>query len=795
MDKRMRKRMTMMKSEQDRALNSQYRTISSSKSFDEREAALEHDHDSSDDERDDACDSSRMADSISEMRRRRIYEMTHNRPYPTKSTKKKLCFYHLEDELHRPAVLLSPSFSETDNRSSIPKVASSSNKNQREIPCSSKKTTARVLWKVETSNLRNDFEALILNRSDESPRMKDSFINDEIIDGLGYEEDEIMTPIRIKKFIDVYDDINDSEMELDGFGRMHVVRPVNQETVTEISTATRALAAFVTSAVDVMKEAKTPEKNHSREHLTNVQSFELVDSESDTGYEATSNYCVCHGTTTPFNSLKLFKDTAMAMAATPANKLITKIPTPMTTNTVDSSMDEADIMVTRLGLGDNKNVDDVEGKDGYGVLWPSLFADTEVDIVSTAVLAIDPKKKAMLEALVEGGALQKEIGDKNMLKLFVDLYQKDTFENIVSAIQELKGLQGLVICRALAKNRSTYRTSQEIKSLFDATKGIQQLDSLTLLNFDSGSMTNLAMMIQKQPLLYRLQIQLLDGTLNGEILGVMATSPRLTHVSLDIKESFSIGTLMNSKSLESVCVNSRDLELKNSHVRTLIYSLQTNFTLTTLDLGPSISLEQFQSLCVTLRQNYRLESLRVNLKLNTEEESSIAALELVNLFRENDFLLNVWNYSSQSCGICPANKRDVCAALRSNKSMQEFKFFSEDIGEWKNPNKGKKIPFWMKRNVGTPATPATVTDTSTVYESATKSCDASGSFASGSFFSNASTSTAESLRGADDDSPYFGVDCSTMSPPFDCETVKQKIARFQNWAATSTTNGKRSMQV
>lgn len=795
-DKRMRKRMIMLRSEQNRVLKSHLTTISLSKSFDERESALDQGHNSPDDERDDPCDdSSLVSDCVSEMRRRRIYETAYGRPYSEKSVKKKHSFYHLEEELPRPAVLLSPSFSDMKNHSFVPESTPSSDKTIRqESSCSSKKNTARVLWKVEATNLTHDVEALVLENYDERQRMKDSFINDEIMDGLGYEDDEIMTPVRIKKFIDIYDEAKNDEMEREGLGQINVVRPityeptittivrgqtitptVNEATVTEISEATQALAAFVTSAVGVMKEAKTPEKHDSIDHWSHLQNFEVNDSKTNTDIEVTVKDQDFLGVATPFNALKLFKDKAMAMAAaTPANKLMTKIPTPMTTKTVDSNIDDLDLMVTKLG----HDSDYVLEKMDDGVLWPSLFQDSEAGVESCFVGAIDPSNRAMLEALVEGGALKQEIDGKNMLKLFIDMYHNDTFEKIVYAIQELKGLQGLIICRAIDNTRQTYRTSQEIESLFDATRDIQHLESLMLLNFDSGSMTNLAMMIHGQSSLYRLQIQMLNGTLNGELLGVMATSPKLTHIILDIKESCSLGTLMNSKTLESMRVNSRDLELKNSHVRTLIYSLQTNFTLTTLDLSAAISLDLFRSLCITLRRNYRLESLRVNLELTTKEDSSIAALELENLFRENKSLLNVWNYSYQSCDISAPDKHNVFAALRSNKTMQEFKFFSKDIGDWKDTNVGN--PFWLKRNLGTPTT-----DTSTIFEGTNE-------YENGSFYSLGSTvETEQSILGIDS-MPFCGTDCSTFSPPFDCSTVTQMRYKFQNWANNSSNNFRRA---
>eukprot|EP00535_Pseudo-nitzschia_heimii_P008294 CAMPEP_0197189500 /NCGR_PEP_ID=MMETSP1423-20130617/19842_1 /TAXON_ID=476441 /ORGANISM="Pseudo-nitzschia heimii, Strain UNC1101" /LENGTH=779 /DNA_ID=CAMNT_0042641623 /DNA_START=83 /DNA_END=2422 /DNA_ORIENTATION=+ len=776
MDKKMRKRMAMIKNEQNRAFNAQYGTISSAKSFeeikDEREAVIGRDYNASDDERDNTCDSGTPADSIIEMRRRRIYETTYRRRYPVKSTKKKPTFWKLEEELARPALLQSPSFLYVDKDLTVSESTPHSTNElyQQELSCSTKSAKGRILWKVETNNLRHNFEAVVVNDSDEHQMMKESSINDEITDCFGYEDDEIMTPVRMKKFIDLYDDMNNDSMERESFGNDNVIRSaVNEATVAEISTATQALALFVTSAVDVMKEAKTPEKNEIGENWT--PNFQTAISETNNDKDTSGYEGVCEGAVTPFTALKLFKDKALAMTATPANKLITKIQTPLTTNTFESNIEETEVIVTKLGPDDKAETDHDAEKLDHGVLWSSLFDSSEAG-------SIDLNQKAILEALVEGGALHQQIDGTNMLKLFVDMYNKDTFERIVCGIQELKGLQGLVICRAVDRSRPTYRTDEEIESLFHAMDAIMRLESLMLLNFDSSSMMAVAMMINEHSSLYRLQIQLLDGTLNGEILGVLATAPKLTHVSLDLKESCSLGTILNSKSLESICVNSRLLELKKSHVRTLVYSLQSNFTLTTLDLGPPISLQHFQYLCSTLQQNYRLESLRVNLDLQTEEDSKTAAIELANLFRVNKYLLNVWNYSYQSCNISAMSKYDLLEALRGNKSMQELKFFAEDIGDWKDSRDGNTL--WMKPNLTTPAT-----KTSTIYEG-TKGNDENTSI----YSSLASTVGFESFRG-DDTMPICGIDCSTFSPPFDCTSVKEMSANFQKWAAKNTRPGRR----
>ena len=722
-EKKMRKRMNMITQEKSRAFNAQFGPISLTKSFDEikdeKEAALRGDDGkASEDERDDAYESSMKKDCINELRRRRIHEMTFNRPLSTRSTKKKHTFWNIEDHLPRPAVVLSTPYSEVENDP------------LESAPVNNEEGTARVLWTTETNEAENNTSI-------------------EVTDA-DYEQDEIMTPVRIKKSVFI---------EVDGEDPKQIV--------TEISTATQALSSFVTGAAAVIKEAKTPDTSKDQsEYEKNRLRFELGVNESEPVEEPTEQDNGCNRTAA--SAIKLFND----MTVTPFNKLISKVPTPLTSNTVESNSDGPELLVKKLGFGENAE-DELVTTFEESSLWPSLFVDVDSEVQQSPSKPIGHANKAMLEALVQGGALQQEIDGKNVLKLFVDMYQKQTFKKIVSAIQELKGLQGLVICRAVDKDRSTYRTIQEIDSLFDATKSMQQLDSLTLLNFESSSMTSVARMIHDQPLLYRLQIQLTEGTLNGEILGVMATAPRLTHVSFDIKESCSLGTLINSKTLESVCVTSRNLALKKSHLRTLICSLQTNYTLTTLDLMPAISVEQFRDLCSALRQNFRLESLRLNVEWKTQDESDIVTAELVDLFRENTFLLNVWNYSYQWCDIGVANKEQILAALRNSKSMQEFRFFSEGVSEWmpttaKKRSKGHLA--WWKKQCCTPETHlADDLDLSL----------------------HSKTPTAVPESPADkDSSPYSFTDCSTFSPPFDCNNVAQMRAKFQSWANKHTTNVK-----
>jgi len=373
MDKKLRKRMTFMEFERNRKLNARCSSFPySPKSFDEikeeREAAAISDsgfHDCSYDERDDECNISIVSDCVSEMRRRRVYEMHHNRPFPVKSNRKKHKFWEPE-EAPGPTVMLCPSFSEkgyhsTSSSDKMRRKSLSSSKHPNEnLEYSSKIATPRVLWKVQTTNLHHDFEALVLNNSDpELERKNEICTNDEIMD---YdEEDEIMTPIRIKKPINtITNEFNDDTQT--GPPPVTTIMPTgisNEATVAEIQTATQALAAFVTSAAYVMEEAKRPcemEKFGPSKFITtkmgNVEKSVTFTPPSEVPDSKTPLKEFCEPTTyrvhqevTPLKSLsnEAYSSTIYTkqkgLTSTPSYRRT--ITTPMT---MDISMDEADIM-------------------------------------------------------------------------------------------------------------------------------------------------------------------------------------------------------------------------------------------------------------------------------------------------------------------------------------------------------------------------------------------------------------------------------------------------------------------
>eukprot|EP00529_Nitzschia_sp_RCC80_P004070 CAMPEP_0113451824 /NCGR_PEP_ID=MMETSP0014_2-20120614/6534_1 /TAXON_ID=2857 /ORGANISM="Nitzschia sp." /LENGTH=948 /DNA_ID=CAMNT_0000343185 /DNA_START=93 /DNA_END=2939 /DNA_ORIENTATION=+ /assembly_acc=CAM_ASM_000159 len=352
---------------------------------------------------------------------------------------------------------------------------------------------------------------------------------------------------------------------------------------------------------------------------------------------------------------------------------------------------------------DKKKRDSTNVSSTGSILWQSLFQDDKgrycamEEVCDGEELLKSSSNNndnvhTTLEALADGGALQKQDDAKNTVKLFVDKYHKTTFDSIVDNLKGLTSVTTLIVCRGLDQSSSTYRSPSQMKELLSTIRCIENLESLMLLNFGPDSLMDLAMALNHHPSVYRLQIHMAEGTLNGELLGVLATSPKLTHVQVEVKEPCAIGTLMNSHSLQTLQLTSDAIELEKSHVRMLVHGLQINNILTSLDLAPTISVEHFQSLCHALKDNDSLECLRVSLKVYSEEDSSVVATALRDLFKVNTSLTTVWNFTHEFCLMDEHSKQIVLSSLKENTTVRHFKFFKEEPSTTTTKKKNKSRP-------------------------------------------------------------------------------------------------------
>jgi hypothetical protein len=530
-------------------------------------------------------------------------------------------------------------------------------------------TFPRVLWNGTTdasSSLQTQLENLVLGNVKPPKKQEEK---DEIMDGLAYDSDEIMTPVKVHKYVSLSN------------------------------------AAAVSPAITPLVLFETPEKTVSNNNNNTYANAAANNVSVDSGFKqevvTPTSSTLGEGVLSPPNAPKKER---IHKTPSPFGAFRTSTKTPPTVGTattVDSSSVGFDVVPMDESFPRSCEEDELMVKmidltptfrpAGHAV-WQSLYQDEQgyfcvIDVVCdeqdrpedtnlvevTKTLTDLSKTNSTLR---EGDAVG---GKSTTLKLFVDTYQQSTFNQIVERITQLKGLRTLVVCRGLNFSESTYRTNSEMRSLLDAVRPVRGLDSLMLLNFRPHTLVDLAKTLNQHPTMYRLQIHLAEGTLNGELLGVIATAPKLTHVQLEMKDSCAIGTLINSKSIQTLRVASQDIALEKSHVRTLIYGLQSNITMTTLDLAPTMSVEHFRSLCSALKKNDRLESLRVNLKLFSEEDSQIAAVELANLISINRTLVSIWNFSYELARTPNSTgKRILYRSLRRKSSLEDFKFFSED---------------------------------------------------------------------------------------------------------------------
>lgn len=576
----------------------------------------------------------------------------------------------------------------------------------------------RVLWSaagssggaVSSSFISNNDTHMIMtdsggtygshfNRNDQHSRLDLS--KDEIMDGLVYEDDEIMTPVKPNDIRSIFnfsatssedcedDDTRDGTAHTStiSFGNpnsfMYITQPPVFQTPQKSTVNTGTKSSFSPSFLKVgVNPAVTPQNN--RLFTIDAPSYDHPIVPQVTPPNAPRKEAH-HPKFHRFGPSEEDYDEIEAVAG------LAKVDgTPIASSPVP--FPKMDIQQQKFRFPRNRS-DSVDGErnnhDMIGpnvsstgsILWQSLFQDDKGHYCTMGADEEDKLLKAphsTLEALADGATLQKQYDGNNTVKLFVDKYHKTTFERIVDSLKELTSITTLIICRGLDILSPTYRSPAEMKELLASLCHIEDLESLMILNFGPELLIDLAMALNHHPSVYRLQIHMAEGTLNGELLGVLATSPRLTHLQVEAKESCAVGTLMNSRSLRSLHLTSDSIQLENSHLQTLICGLRNNHMLTSLDLAPTISVEQFRSLCHALKDNGTLECLRVSLRAYSAQESSIVATALSGLFKVNTTLTTVWNFTHEYCLMDEHSKYVVMSSLKRNATVRHFKFFSEN---------------------------------------------------------------------------------------------------------------------
>ncbi|KAL3940017.1 MAG: hypothetical protein SGARI_001156 [Bacillariaceae sp.] len=456
----------------------------------------------------------------------------------------------------------------------------------------STKASPRVLWN-ETSGLQTQMEALALGHQQmitaisRTPKRLEE--RDEIMDGLVYDSDEIMTPIKDRKVI--------------------VVPSIN---ITAGKTNTNNLISPDASAmITPLMEAvtfETPEKLSLPVvgPATAVMQNSMVENDSG-AHEITPTNSADEVVLSPPNAPKKERLQKTPTANNDEMKMAPGSSTPATVGTAETATSSPDSYVIPMNeemLPMSAVKLSVNPTSGV-IQWQSLYRNEKGEFSVTKSPEENPTKVASLNEVtliiqaisdqnIESENDNAHPCNNNMLKLFTHLYAQSTYDEILKNVPQVKDQSTLVISRGLDFSASTYHTAAEGKNLLEALKNVDKMDSIMLLNFRPESMVDLAKTLNQHPSMYRLNLHLAEGALNGELLGVIATAPRLAHLQMDLKESCAIGTLMNSKSLQTLRVTSGDITLDKAHLRTLIYGIGSNSVLTTLDLAPEMSIEHFR---------------------------------------------------------------------------------------------------------------------------------------------------------------------------------------------------------
>jgi hypothetical protein len=131
--------------------------------------------------------------------------------------------------------------------------------------------------------------------------------------------------------------------------------------------------------------------------------------------------------------------------------------------------------------------------------------------------------------------------------------------------------------------------------------------------------------------------------------------------------------------------------------------LESNNTLTELNLEPPMSFTPFKLLAYALRVNTCLESFRVSIS-GSSKEADLAIDEIATVLGRNSTLKSLWNLQHSSLQVSNVTKNKILNAIEQNTSLEVFLFFEEDAffsSQKEQLMDRKKQPFFVLPGIPT----------------------------------------------------------------------------------------------
>ncbi|KAG7338181.1 hypothetical protein IV203_026046 [Nitzschia inconspicua] len=267
------------------------------------------------------------------------------------------------------------------------------------------------------------------------------------------------------------------------------------------------------------------------------------------------------------------------------------------------------------------------------------------------------------------------------LVFYVDEYPHDKFLLLLDLLRSNKVIQKLDIVRNGLHEGEQTRRSSDLDHLFHVLHILSgSLMELNLQNLRIQDLASVSLGLYDHHSIEHLQLTMESGTLDEDTVKAISSMPRLLSLELEVRESFPVWCLLESKSLTILSVVSNHFVLDSSDVLAMADILESNTTLQVLVLEPRMPPWCLVTLITSLRccSDSSLETFQFSCRTKDEKDGDACMVELIKLIlRRQSKLRVIWNHWFESFLVSEEVKDRVMSALYVCNKLQQFHVFME----------------------------------------------------------------------------------------------------------------------
>jgi len=268
-----------------------------------------------------------------------------------------------------------------------------------------------------------------------------------------------------------------------------------------------------------------------------------------------------------------------------------------------------------------------------------------------------------------------------VLKLYIDLYEKAAFEELMSNLtgnREVKEIQVFRSWEQEGKAERT-RTKEDIALLFKTIGSLPNLETLNLANFLGIDVHFVCLSEWQNQNLKNVRIHLCKGALSKRLLSVLAQLPALKDVTLEMNNSFPFHILLQSATLESLTIVENGFDVDNLHAMEVVQEISKNETLKKLTIEPPMKPRTFKLLISALGKNMGIEEFNFSLLPGADADTNRVLNELARTLGTNASLKSVHNLKYDKLEVEDERTCDaLMKALSDNYIIEDFLVFDEE---------------------------------------------------------------------------------------------------------------------